>query len=176
MTEHPSTDHIALVGDLVDVSRIIVVDSKQPWLLSLASRLKRIARVKWIENLAQRNSPVIRKVASNAYFWIGVCVASFICHAAWAYISKCNMPLARCGATWAICSSFVVARPVVRLGFEHWFAMQSIIDGGHFKPTPKEIEAKRQAALDAKSMQTIGPAMLIVSTLMWAYGDLFGPY
>jgi len=65
MTEHPSTDHIALVGKLVNVCRIIVVDSKRPWLFNLASRLKRIARVKWVENLAQRNSPISRTLVAG---------------------------------------------------------------------------------------------------------------
>ncbi len=115
---------------------------------------------------------IARKVASNAWFWIGACTVSLIVHAWWAYASQSNMPLARCGATWAIFSSFVIARPVVRLGFARWYASQGIVNGGHFIPTPEEVEAGRQAALDAKSIQTIGPVMLFVSTLIWAYSDL----
>lgn len=65
MTEHPSPEHIALVGDIVNACRIIVVDSERPWLLSLASRLKRIARFKWIENLEQRNSPISRTLVAG---------------------------------------------------------------------------------------------------------------
>ena len=118
----------------------------------------------------------VRKAAASVWFWIGACVVSLLVHFWWAYSTNDNMPLARCGATWAIFSSFVIARPVVRMGFERWYALEKKMDGGGLVPTAEEMEADRQDALDKKSTQTIGPAMLIVSTLQWAYGDLLGPF
>lgn len=60
MTEHPSTDHIALVGDVVDVQRIVIVDSRRPWHLRLISGLKRFTRMNPAETSPRRNRPLNR--------------------------------------------------------------------------------------------------------------------
>lgn len=64
-------------------------------------------------------------------------------------------------------------RPVIRMGFDEWVKSLSIIDGGHFPPTPEEIECGRQAKLDAIASH-VGIFMALIGTLVWAYGDLIG--
>lgn len=64
-------------------------------------------------------------------------------------------------------------RPIIRLGLRGLLEVQSVIDGGHATPTPKEIEAENQQKLDAKS-SLIGLFLLVIGAVIWGYGDLLG--
>jgi hypothetical protein len=57
------------------------------------------------------------------------------------------------------------------MGFNEWLKSQIVIDGGNFEPTPEEIEKVRQTKLDATASQV---GMVLVGTLIWAYGNLIG--
>jgi H+/gluconate symporter-like permease len=84
------------------------------------------------------------------------------------------MAIGRCGATWIIFGSAIVARPIIRVGYRAWLRASRTIDGGTFPPSPEEIEAIRQDNLDARSVQLFGPILAVLGTLLWGYGDLIG--
>ena len=64
-------------------------------------------------------------------------------------------------------------RPLVRMKFADWLRSLTVIDGGGFESTEMEIEEERQTTLDAKASK-IGWRMVLVGTIIWAYGDLIG--
>jgi hypothetical protein len=59
------------------------------------------------------------------------------------------------------------------MGFSKWRSAQKVIDGGHFEPTPEEIEEEQQTKLDAIALY-VGWAMILIGTFIWAYGDIIG--
>ena len=80
--------------------------------------------------------------------------------------------MARCGATWVVFAGAIIARPIIRVGYKTWSESSLVIDGGHFPPTPEEIEEGRQSRIDANCVQVFGPALGILGTVLWAYGDV----
>jgi hypothetical protein len=64
-------------------------------------------------------------------------------------------------------------RPIMRMGLKDWLISLATADGGHFAPTPEEIETDHQAHLDGRAVQ-LGIIMAIIGTFIWAYGDLIG--
>jgi hypothetical protein len=58
------------------------------------------------------------------------------------------------------------------MGYAAWYRSSKIIDSGDFVPTAEEIEEDRQSAVDARCVQVFGPALAVLGTILWAYGDL----
>lgn len=113
------------------------------------------------------------KYLSNIFLLIGVaalaCTVSFaasLITAKWHWFG-------RSGAIITMVGVVLNVRPLVRLGFAEWVRSLHDIDGGHFEPTPEEIEAERQSKLDATASR-IGVYMALIGTVVWAYGDLIG--
>lgn len=75
------------------------------------------------------------------------------------------------GALMVIAGAVLTARRLLRLGYEAYVLDKQIIDGGHFAPTPEEIEAHRQFREDERAFQSSLP-ILVLGTLIWAYGSL----
>jgi hypothetical protein len=114
----------------------------------------------------------MRKLFSDPCFWGIAAVISFIVHVWWAWNTQDGAQSARCGATWVVFAGAIIARPIIRMGYAEWYRSTTVIDGGSFKPTPEELEEVRQSAIDAWSVQLFGPALAILGTVLWAYGDL----
>lgn len=79
----------------------------------------------------------------------------------------------RSGAIMTMVGIMLSIRPLVRMGRKEWVNFLGKCDGGNFVPTPEDKENERQAELDAKAFQ-FGSVLLLIGTLIWAYGDLFG--
>ena len=114
----------------------------------------------------------MRRYAANSWLWCVIAIVLLIMHLLWAYSVSKGHPIARCGATWIIVGGVVALRPIIRQGFAAWLESTRVIDGGHVIPTPEEIEAEKQEAMDALSTQRIGPTLAVIGTLMAGYGDL----
>lgn len=69
--------------------------------------------------------------------------------------------------------ALLTVRRLLRLGVEGFVIAERTFNGGHVVPTPGEVEAHRQFVLDVFSMG-LGEIMLVLGTLIWAYGDLLG--
>lgn len=75
------------------------------------------------------------------------------------------------GAVVTIGGVILAARKIIRLGIEEFMRDEQTIDGGHIEPTPEEIEAQKQFNKDINSYNW-GITLLIVGTLVWAYGGI----
>jgi hypothetical protein len=84
------------------------------------------------------------------------------------------MAISRCGAMRVIFGTAIMARPIIRLGYQEWFKASRIIDDGSYPPSPEEKEATHQENLDARSVLVFGPILGGLGTLLWDYGDLLG--
>ena len=85
----------------------------------------------------------------------------------------CNEPelFGASGALMVIAGALLTARRLLRLGYEAYVVDKQTIDGGHFVPTPEEVEAARQFREDERAFQWSLP-ILVLGTLIWAYGSL----
>lgn len=75
------------------------------------------------------------------------------------------------GAVVTICGVLLAARKIIRLGIEEFIRDEQTIDGGHFEPTPKEIESQNQFEKDIHSYKW-SIVLLMIGTLVWAYGGI----
>jgi drug/metabolite transporter (DMT)-like permease len=75
------------------------------------------------------------------------------------------------GAVVTIGGVILAARKIIRLGIEKFMRDEQTIDGGNFKPTSEEVEAEQQFKKDINSYKW-SIALLIVGTLVWAYGGI----
>jgi len=114
----------------------------------------------------------MRNLISNPWFWCAAAGASLVLHILLVWRTHDGTLVARCGATWVIFAGAVIARPILRMGYETWYRSSKTIDGGHFLRTPEEIEEERQSAIDASCVQWFGPWLAGAGTALWAYGDL----
>jgi len=115
----------------------------------------------------------VRKHLSNLWLLVGFGVLFVVASAALSAITGKWHWFGRSGAVATLIGVVLTVRPLVRMGLSNWLAYSSTIDGGHIVPTPEEIEADRQATLDAQATQW-GAALAVAGTLVWAYGDLIG--
>jgi len=76
---------------------------------------------------------------------------------------------ARSGAIAVLIGGVLAARKLIRLGVNGYLEDQNTIDGGHFIPTAEEREKGRQDRLDAVALK-YGVALVVLGTLLWAYG------
>jgi len=106
--------------------------------------------------------------------WFSLAVASFVIHLVWAHNSHQGSHLARCGATWTIFAGALIARPLIRLGYNAWYQASETFDGGEYQPPSEQIEKERQSKIDALNVQILGPCLAVAGTFLWAYGDLLG--
>jgi hypothetical protein len=118
----------------------------------------------------------MRKVAGSPAFWLFFTVLSFVLHAWWAWTISKGAPLARVGGIWIVAGVVITARAIVRKGYGNWLATTRIIGGGSFKPSKEEIEAGRQSDLDMWGERWMGPILVCVGTLLFAYGDIPAQY
>jgi len=70
----------------------------------------------------------------------------------------------------------VVARPIIRVGYENWMNRLWRDESEHLS-----FEEKIEQRLDSTCVQMIGPWLIFFGTLIWGYGDLiaevgFGPW
>jgi hypothetical protein len=99
----------------------------------------------------------MRNLISNPWLWGAAACGSLIFHSWWVWRTHDGIPLARCGATWVIFAGALIARPIIRMGYEGWYRSSKTIDDGHFVPTPGEIEEEQQSAIDERCVQWLGP-------------------
>ncbi|MBA3692613.1 MAG: hypothetical protein H0W77_04115 [Acidobacteria bacterium] len=106
----------------------------------------------------------IRTISTLSVIWVLVSlVISFFAYD-WTWFGRSGAILTLGGAALAL-------RPLLRMGVEEFYRDQHIIDGGHFDPTPEEVEAERQGRLDVRASH-IGFWFVVIGTIIWAYGDL----
>ena len=110
---------------------------------------------------------------SNTYLLVGIAVTAVVTSILVSYLTCKWHWFGRSGAIVTMIGVILSVRPVIRMGYDEWIKSLSIIDGGHYPPTPEEIEEERQMNLDAMASR-IGIYMALVGTLVWAYGDLVG--
>lgn len=113
------------------------------------------------------------KYLSNIRLVLGATVLAVVISFAASYVTGAWHWFGRSGAIVTIAGVILSVRPLIRMGFSEWFRSLTIIDGGHFEPTLKEIEAEHQSKLDATAYH-IGVYMALIGTIVWAYGDLIG--
>ena len=82
------------------------------------------------------------------------------------------------GSVMVLVGALLPARTYFRLGPQKYFEAKQTFDGGTFgEPSPEEITAANEAAKDFHAYRVSFP-ILIVGTLIWAYGawvmKLFG--
>jgi len=75
------------------------------------------------------------------------------------------------GAVVTIGGVLLAARQIIRLGIQEFIRDEQAIDGGHFKPTPEEIESQNQFEKDIYSYKW-SIVLLMIGTLVWAYGGI----
>jgi drug/metabolite transporter (DMT)-like permease len=75
------------------------------------------------------------------------------------------------GAVMTVGGLLLAARKIIRLGSEESMNDEKTKDGGHFVPTPEEIEQSRQCELDIKANMW-GIGLLVAGTLIWAFGGI----
>jgi lysylphosphatidylglycerol synthetase-like protein (DUF2156 family) len=75
------------------------------------------------------------------------------------------------GAVVTIGGVVLAARKILRLGIEKFICDEQTVDGGHFQPTTEEIERQNQFENDIDSYRW-SVALLILGTLIWAYGGI----
>jgi len=115
----------------------------------------------------------MKTAASNIYLVAAVGVLAVVISAIWSCYSNEWHWFGRSGSMMTICGVVLGARPLVRMGLARWIEYQSDIDGGHFQPTPEELEADRQSRIDSRASQ-VRIAFALAGMLIWAYGDLLG--
>jgi hypothetical protein len=112
--------------------------------------------------------PFIRRVLVNPKAMFGIAGLFLVLH-----IICDHKHVERCGALWVIFGACLIARPVIRVGYEEWRLKSRIIDGATFdEATPEEKEEMLQDELDARCVQVFGPLLGVAGTLLWAYGSL----
>ena len=114
----------------------------------------------------------MRKLFSDPLLWGSAATVSLVLHAWLAWSSLDGTYVARCGATWVVFAGAIIARPIIRMGYEAWYQSTRIIDDGNFVPTSEDIEKEQQSSTDARCVQKIGPTFAVLGTILWAYGDL----
>jgi hypothetical protein len=115
----------------------------------------------------------MNRLFSNIWLLIGVAALAVVASVLASHITGKWHWFGRSGAIVTMAGVILSVRPLVRMGFAEWLRSQRVIDGGHFVPTPEEIEEERQTTLDATA-SNIGVYMALVGTVVWAYGDLIG--
>lgn len=100
-----------------------------------------------------------------AVCWTAASVALSLRTGQWHWFS-------RSGAITVIMGAILTVRRLIRLGVQGFVIAERTFNGGHALPTPDEVEAHRQFALDVSSMH-LGIILLVLGTIIWAYGDLF---
>lgn len=141
------------------------------WSIAPVKLRLKIARVGQMAGRGRRGHGM-RKLFSRRFFWVTIAAVSLRLHAWWAWYTRDGLQAARCGAIWVVCGIAIVGRPIIRMGYGAWYRSTKIIDGGHVKPTREEIEERRQDEIDAMCVQKLGPAVIALGTVLWAYGDL----
>lgn len=81
----------------------------------------------------------------------------------------------RSGAILTMSGVLLSIRPLVRMGLKEWIRSLSTINGGNFLATTAEIKDEMQSKQDAVAFQ-LGAVMILLGTLIWAYGDLIGGF
>lgn len=92
----------------------------------------------------------MRQILTQPLLWFVAAAASLLLHVWWAWETKDGMQFARSGASWVVFGGALIARPIIRIGYDAWYKFARIFDGGSFVPSPQEIEEDRQAELDAR--------------------------
>jgi hypothetical protein len=113
----------------------------------------------------------MNKLLSNVWLLVGVAVLVVVISVLESYTTGKWHWFGRSGAIITMAGVILNMRPLVRMGLTEWLRSQQVIDGGHFDPTPEEIEEERQTTQDAIA-SNIGLYMVLVGTVIWAYGDL----
>lgn len=78
---------------------------------------------------------------------------------------------ARCGGLITLNGGVLATRRIIRLGVAQLFHDDHITDGGHFAPTPEEIESDKQDLLDIRAAKCAF-CVIFVGTIICAFGDL----
>jgi hypothetical protein len=79
----------------------------------------------------------------------------------------------RAGSMITLAGAILAARMLLRLGIAGAYVAEHTIDGGQFVPTAAKATAVYEATLDAHAAG-IGFWFIILGTLVWGYGDVFG--
>ena len=114
----------------------------------------------------------MRKLLSRPLLWISFATVSLALHLELSWCTRDHTLVARCGASWVVFGSAIIARPIIRMGYRKWYQATRIIDGGHFVQSAEDIEEEQQSAIDARCVQVLGPVVAVLGTILWAYGDL----
>jgi hypothetical protein len=78
----------------------------------------------------------------------------------------------RAGAIVTLIGGVLATRRIIRHGVAQLFVEErDIIDGGHFAPTPEEIESLHQDRLD-RVAAVCSFFVISAGTMIWAFGDL----
>jgi len=77
----------------------------------------------------------------------------------------------RSGAVLVLIGGILSSRKIIRKGFKDLFKDAVEMSGGSYVPTDEEINEKKQLKIDIRAAK-IGVALLLIGTLIWAFGDL----
>ncbi len=113
-----------------------------------------------MRNLLTNTNLII--IVSISWVLISLCL-SFVCrNEEWFQAS---------GGIMTIAGIFLVSRKQIRLSKEELNRDEDEVNGGHFVQTNEEKESEKQQKKDIKSYKLSIPLM-IVGTLIWAYGGI----
>lgn len=113
------------------------------------------------------------KFSFNPWFFAGISLGALVL----IFLSQV-MPFgtaaAFSGAFMACCGVFTIGRPMIRVGgYRNWYKNPISIDDKCYPTEAEKAEEDKQRQLDAIAVQIVGPALVIVGTMINGISGLF---